>query len=291
MRVRFKLGSEGIDVKDYNRFGRQYIHHYLTDGVLRKSKCAMKFVPEDPLSPLFAQNTDRRWQRCFGVVEIGEANYDIHAISDIESFTFIRDEEPLARQILLNSDNRLQILFYLGQVEANEDIMLYPKETEEIESFGYSVEQSGLIYFNEFTGASSINDFEYSLSGNGTIYWSQNHSGSIRIEAAEGTSFKFYYSMNISSTTLPESELDFYIMQNGDVSLKYGYWKEGNWIASKKISEQSGFHSISVSTVLDEAIYLLLEGEIGEGANLEMDLLGIHIHRKNSPLLYFYPAE
>ena len=289
--MRFKLGYEAIDTKNYRRFGQQYLHHYPTDGILRKSKCAMKFVPEDPPAPIFAQNTDRRWKRCFGVVEVGEANYDIHAISDIEDFTFVRDEEVLTRKILLNSDDRLQILFYLGQVEANEDITLYPRETEEIGSFGYSVGESGLIYFNEFTGASSINDFEYSLSGNGTICWSQNHSGSIRIEAGEKTSFKFYCSISISSQVLAESALDFYIMQSGEVSLKYGYWKEGSWLASEEISEQSGFHRISVSTILSNAVYLLLEGEVDEGANLEMDLLGIHIHKKNSPLLYFYPAE
>jgi len=291
MRVRFKLGYEAIDTKNYRRFGQQYLHHYPTDGILRKSKCAMKIVPEDPLAPIFAQNTDRRWQRCFGAVELGEANYDIHEISEIDAFTFVRDEETLSKQILLNTDDRLQILFFLGTVEANEDIILYPRETEEIGSFDYSVEQSGLVYFNEFTGASSINDFEYSLSGNGTIYWSANHSGSVRIEAGERTSFKFYYILNISSSILTEGVLDYYIIRNGEVLLKFGFWREGNWLALKEINEQSGFHSVVASSVLSESVYLLLEGEIGEEASLELDLQGIHVHKKNSPLLYFYPAE
>jgi len=291
MRVRFKLGYEAIDTKNYRRFGQQYLHHYPTDGILRKSKCAMKIVPEDPLAPIFAQNTDRRWQRCFGAVELGEANYDIHEISEIDAFTFVRDEETLSKQILLNTDDRLQILFFLGTVEANEDIILYPRETEEIGSFDYSVEQSGLVYFNEFTGASSINDFEYSLSGNGIIYWSANHSGSVRIEAGEWTSFKFYYILNISSSILTEGVLDYYIIRNGEVLLKFGFWREGNWLALKEINEQSGFHSVVASSVLSESVYLLLEGEIGEEASLELDLQGIHVHKKNSPLLYFYPAE
>ncbi len=291
MRVRFKLGYEAIDTKNYRRFGQQYLHHYPTDGILRKSKCAMKIVPEDPLAPIFAQNTDRRWQRCFGAVELGEANYDIHEISEIDTFTFARDEETLSKQILLNTDDRLQILFFLGTVEANEDIILYPRETEEIGSFDYSVEQSGLVYFNEFTGASSINDFEYSLSGNGTIYWSVNHSGSVRIEAEERTSFKSYCILNISSSVLTEGVLDYYIIRNGEVSLKFGFWREGNWLALKAINEQSGFHSIVASSVLSEPVYLLLEGEISENASLELDLQGIHVHKKNSPLLYFYPAE
>ena len=289
--MRFKLGYEAIDTKNYRRFGQQYLHHYPTDGILRKSKCAMKIVPEDPLAPIFAQNTDRRWQRCFGAVELGEANYDIHEISEIDTFTFARDEETLSKQILLNTDDRLQILFFLGTVEANEDIILYPRETEEIGSFDYSVEQSGLIYFNEFTGASSINDFEYSLSGNGTIYWSVNHSGSVRIEAEERTSFKSYCILNISSSVLTEGVLDYYIIRNGEVSLKFGFWREGNWLALKAINEQSGFHSIVASSVLSEPVYLLLEGEISENASLELDLQGIHVHKKNSPLLYFYPAE
>ena len=291
MRVRFKLGYEAIDTKNYRRFGQQYLHHYPTDGVLRKSKCAMKIVPEDPLAPIFAQNTDRRWQRCFGAAELGEANYDIHEISEIDTFTFARDEETLSKQILLNTDDRLQILFFLGTVGANEDIILYPRETEEIESFDYPAKQSGLIYFNEFTGASSINDFEYSLSGNGTIYWSANHSGSVRIEAREQTSFKFYYILNISSSILTEGVLDYYIIRNGEVLLKFGFWREGNWLALKEINEQSGFHNIIVFSVLSEPVYLLLEGEIGEDASLELDLQGIHVHKKNSPLLYFYPAE
>jgi len=291
MRVRFKLGFEAIDTKNYRRFGQQYLHHYSTDGILRKSKCAMKIVPEDPPAPIFTQNTDRRWQRCFGVVELGEANYDIYEISEIDTFTFARDEETLSKQILLNTDDRLQLLFFLNTVEANEDIILYPRETEEIGSFDYSVEQSGLIYFNEFTGASSINDFEYSLSGNGTIYWSVNHSGSVRIEARERTSFKFYYILNISSSILTEGVLDYYIIRDGEVSLKFGFWREGNWLALKEINEQSGFRSIVTFSVLSEPVYLLLEGEIGEDASLELDLQGIHIHKKNSPLLYFYPAE
>ena len=289
--MRFKLGFEAIDTKNYRRFGQQYLHHYPTDGILRKSKCAMKTVPEDPPAPIFAQNTDRRWQRCFGAVELGEANYDIHEISEIDAFTFTRKEETLSKQILLNTDDRLQLLFFLNTVEANEDIILYPRETEEIGSFDYSVEQSGLIYFNEFTGASSINDFEYSLSGNGTIYWSANHSGSVRIEARERTSFKFYYILNISSSILTEGALDYYIIRDGEVSLKFGFWREGNWLALKEINEQSGFRSIVTFSVLSEPVYLLLEGEIGEDASLELDLQGIHIHKKNSPLLYFYPAE
>lgn len=291
MRVRFKLGYEAVDTKNYRRFGQQYLHYYPTDGVLRKSKCAMKIVPEDPPAPIFAQNTDRRWRRCFGAIELGEANYDIHEISDIDTFTFARDEETLSKQILLNADDRLQILLFLGTVEANEDIILYPRETEEIGSFDYSVEQSGLIYFNEFTGPSSSNDFEHSLSGNGTIYWSPNHSGSVRIEAGETTSFKFYCTLNISSSILTESVLNYYIIRNGEVSLKFGFWKEGNWLALKEINEQSGFHSAVISSVLSEPVYLLLEGEIDEDASLELDLQGIHVHKKNSPLLYFYPTE
>ena len=73
--------------------------------------------------------------------------------------------------------------------------------------------------------------------------------------------------------------------------LKFGFWKEGNRLALTEINEQSGFHRIVASSVLSEPVYLLLEGEIGEDASLELDLQGIHVHKKNSPLLYFYPAE
>jgi len=292
MKINFKLGYEAINTKNYRRFGSQYINYYLTDGSLRKAKCAMKFVPEDPFVEFVGNESfGKSWTEAIGIIEIGEANYDIYSIIDINNFGFTHNEEILARQILSQSDDRIIFAVDLGAVEPYEELILYPRISEEIEEFDVNIYNKGFIYFNQFTGPSAFNEFEYSFEGNVSIYWSPNHGGSIRITASGPSIFKLYRKLDLEKNIIADASLKFYILQNKNIDLRFGFWQAGSWLKYLKIKNKSGFNSISINNLITNSFYILLSGEIPAGSAIEIDLVEISIIKRYSSFIFFLPKN
>ena len=291
MKIRFKRGYEAIDTKNYRRFGKQYLYHYLTDGILRKSKCARKFVPEDPLVPLVGEEeAGKRWLDALGIIELGEANYDIYSITNIYEIDFLRDEEVLPRKILIDSNDRILFAVSLGAVKPFENITLFPRTSEESTDSEIDVSRYGFLYFNSFSGASAFHELDWSIEGDGEISWSSNHGGSIRIKLGGAGLFKLFKILEVEKSIVADSCVKLYASVNGEADLRFGLWKDGSWLKYSKFSAP-GLQSIFVNNLVSGSFYVLLSGEIEEGSRVELDVLELRVAKKNSPIIYFMPEN
>jgi len=292
MRIRFKRGYEAIDTKNYRRFGKHYLYYYPVDGILRKNKCARKFIPEDPLIPLVGyEETGKRWLNAIGIIELGDANYDIHSITNIREIDFLRDEQVLPRKVLLQTDDRMLSAVNLDAVEPFEDIILFPRISEESSDSDIDTSIYGLLYFNSFSGASALSELEWSIDGQGQISWSNSHGGSAQIKLEGPALFKFFKILETEKTIVADTRIKLYASMAGEADLRFGLWKEGSWLKYSKFSAASGLQSISVNNLVSGSFYVLLSGEIEEGSRMELDILELQVAKKNSPIIYFMPEN
>ena len=292
MRVKFRRGYEAVDTKNYRRFGKQFLYYYPTDGILRKNKCARKFIPEDPLLPLVGfEESGKRWLDAIGIIELGDANYDIHSITNIHEIDFLRDERILPRKALLQTDDRMLFAVNLGSVEPFEDIILFPRISEESSDSDIDASIYGLLYFNSYSGASALSELEWSMDGQGQISWSNSHGGSARIKLEGPALFKFFKILETEKTIVADTRIKLYASMAGEADLRFGLWKEGSWLKYSKFSAAPGLQSISVNNLVSGSFYVLLSGEIEEGSRVELDILELQVAKKNSPIIYFTPEN
>jgi len=292
MKVRFRRGYEAVNTKNYKRFGTQYINFYLTDGILRKNKCARKFVPEDPLMPLIGyEENGKRWLDAIGIIELGEANYDIHSITNIQEIEFLRSEEVLPKKILLQVEDRILFAVSLGAVEPFEDIILFPRITETEETRDLDAHRFEFLYFNSFSGASALDELKWSINGQGGVSWSDSQGGSVRIGLEGPALFKFFKALEVEKTIIVDARIKLYASINGEADLRFGLWKDGSWIEYSKFSASAGLQTISVNNLVSGSFYVLLSGEIEEGSRVELDILELRVAKKNSPIIYFMPEN
>jgi len=292
MRVKLKRGYEAVDTRNYRRFGKHYLYYYPVDGIFRKNKCARKFVPEDPLIPLVGyEEKGKQWLNAIGIIELGDANYDIHSITNIHEIDFLRDEQILPRKVLLQTDDRMLFAVNLGSVEPFEDIILFPRISEESSDSDIDASIYGLLYFNSFSGASALSELEWSMDGQGQISWSDSHGGSAQIQLEGPALFKFFKILEIEKTIVADACIKLYTSIDGEMDLRFGLWKDGSWLKYSKFSAASGLQSISVNNLVSGSFYVLLSGEIEEDSYVELDLLELRVTKKNSPIIYFIPEN
>jgi len=289
MKIKFKRGCEVIDAKNYNRFGYRYINFYLTDGILRKNKCARKFVPEDLLMPLIGyEENGKRWLNAIGIIELGEANYDFHSITNKQGIDFLRNEEVLSKKILLQAEDRTLFAVNLGDVEPFEDIILFPRISEVKEEGNLDPHRFGFLYFNSFSGAPALDELEWTMDGQGEISWSDSLGGSARIKLEGPAFFKLFKILETEKTIVADIRIKLYVSKRGETDLRFGLWREGRWLKYSKFSA-SGLQSISVNSLVSGSFYVLLSGEIEENSYIELDILELRAAERNCPIIYFIP--
>jgi len=291
MRVKLKKGYEAVNARNYRRFGKHYLYYYPVDGIFRKNKCARKFIPEDPLIPLVGyEEKGKRCLNAIGIIELGDANYDIHSITNIHEIDFLLDEQILPRKVLLETDDRMLFAVDLGSVEPFQDIILFPRISEESSDSDIDTSVYGLLYFNSFSGASALSELEWSMDGQGQISWSDSHGGSAQIQLEGPALFKFFKILEIEKTIVADACIKLYASIDGEMDLRFGLWKDGSWLKYSKFSA-SGFQSISVNNLVSGSFYVLLSGEIEENSYVELDVLELRVAKKNSPIIYFMPEN
>jgi len=292
MKIRLKRGYEAVNTKNYKRFGTQYINFYLTDGILRKNKCARKFVPEDPLLPLIGyEETGKRWSSAIGVIELGDANYDIYSITDISEIDFLRNEEILPFKVLKSADDRMQFVVNLGGVEPYEDIILFPRISEENAESDLDEAGFGLFYFSLFSGLSSLSEMSWATEGDVRISWLSEHGGSIHLKSNGPALFKLFKILEVSNPIIVDATIKLYALVNGEADLRFGLWKEGSWLKYSKFTSTERKETISVNNLVSNSFYVLLSGELEEDTSVEIDIIELRITKRGSPIIYFMPEN
>ena len=290
--MKLKRGYEAVDTRNYRRFGKHYLYYYPVDGIFRKNKCARKFVPEDPLIPLVGyEEKGKQWLNAIGIIELGDANYDIHSITNIHEMDFLRDEQILPRKVLLQTNDRMLFAVNLGSVEPFEDIILFPRISEESSDSDIDASIYGLLYFNSFSGASALSELEWSMDGRGQISWSDSHGGSVQIQLEGPALFKFFKILETEETLVADARIKLYASMTGEMDLRFGLWKDGSWLKYSKFSISPGLQSISVSNLVSDSFYVLLSAEIEENSYVELDVLELCVAKKNSPIICFMPEN